>query len=68
MTTLRDGRTYSQDGPECPSCGFTFTPDEGSYYDADRYTNETCPECKSKFAVEVHHQTSWTCTSTQDVE
>lgn len=62
MTKLREGRTYSKNGPECPKCGFTLTPDEGCYYDENRYTEETCQECGTAFKVEVFHSTSWTCT------
>jgi hypothetical protein len=49
---------YSTDGPKCPRCGFTFTPDESIYYEP-RYTEDECQECKSKFTVEVHLSVSW---------
>jgi hypothetical protein len=52
--------SYSTDGPECPKCGFTFTPDESYYYEL-RYTEDTCQECGCKFSVEVHHSVSWKC-------
>ena len=61
MTKLNEGETYSHDGPECPHCGFTSTPDEAIYYDENRYNEDTCPECDQKFSVEVHHSVSWTC-------
>lgn len=60
MTKLGNGESYSTDGPECPACGFTFTPDDGAYY-SDNYTEDECPDCKAKFTVEVYHSTSWTC-------
>lgn len=53
--------TYCSDGPKCPHCGFTFTPDEAHYYDPSGYTRDTCPECKQGFKVEVHHSVSWEC-------
>jgi hypothetical protein len=53
--------SYSSDGPKCPKCGFTFTPDEGVYYDELRYTEDECQECKCKFKVEVHNSTTWRC-------
>lgn len=62
MTELKEGETYSHEGPECPHCGFTFTPDESHYYDENKYTEETCPDCRKVFAVEVCHSVSWTCT------
>lgn len=52
--------SYSCDGPQCPKCGFTFTPDESFYYEP-RYTEDTCQECGCKFSVEVHHSVSWEC-------
>lgn len=52
--------SWSTRGPECPSCGFTFTPDDSIYY-TDSYTEDTCPECEAKFKVEVHHRVSWAC-------
>lgn len=60
MTKIGSTRTYSTDGPECPYCGFTFTPDDPFFYD-DRYTQEECPECDRKFKVEVRHSVSWAC-------
>jgi rubrerythrin len=65
VTKLRENVTYSQSGPECPKCGFTFTPDDGTYYQGS-YTDEQCPECETKFKVEVYHSTSWTCTVPSD--
>lgn len=62
MTKLLDNETYSNDGPECPNCGFTFTPDDSYYYDENGYTEDECPDCKAKFKVEVHHSVSWCCT------
>ena len=53
-------RTYSTNGPECPNCGFTFTPDDGYYYEP-RYTKDECPECGCMFSVEVHHSVAWAC-------
>lgn len=53
--------SYSTDGPECPNCGHTITPDEGIYYDGNRYTEDECQECGQKFSVEIHHVTSWRC-------
>lgn len=61
MTKLGSNETYSREGPECPKCGFTFTPDDGAYY-SDNYTEDQCPDCGTKFSVEVYHSTSWTCT------
>jgi hypothetical protein len=56
-----DTESYSTDGPQCPQCGFTFTPDEGHYFDEAAYTEDACPECYTTFKVEVHHSVSWTC-------
>jgi ribosomal protein L37AE/L43A len=53
--------SYSHDGPECPKCGFTFTPDEPHYYDEAMYTHDECPDCGSKFSVSVMVTTSWEC-------
>lgn len=53
--------SYSHDGPECPKCGFTFTPDESHYYDEQRYTDDECQECGCKFKVSVMITTSWEC-------
>ena len=61
MTKLREGETYSTEGPECPACGFTCTPDDSIYYDERNYTKEECQECGQKFSVEVHHSTAWNC-------
>ena len=52
--------SYSTNGPTCPKCGFTFTPDESIYYEP-RYTEDECQECGCKFSVEVHHSVSWRC-------
>lgn len=65
MVKLNDGSTISDDGPECPTCGFTFTPDEPSYYDPRNYTDETCQECGTKFKVEVQHSVNWQCEAVQ---
>lgn len=62
MANLGRNGTYSTDGPECPKCGFTFTPDESHYYDENAYTSDECPQCQTKFSVEVHHSVSWSCT------
>ena len=56
-----ENESYSTEGPECPSCGFTFTPDEPHYFDETGYTEETCQDCGSKFRVEVFHTVSWSC-------
>lgn len=61
MTKLRGGSTYSTDGPECPHCGHTFTPDDAIHYDENNYTQDECPRCDKKFKVEVHHSVSWSC-------
>lgn len=58
---MTDNETYSTEGPQCPKCKFTFTADEPHYFDEQGYTDETCPECDSKFKVEVHHSVSWCC-------
>src|SRR5262245_47574360 len=58
--TMTKLRTYSEEGPSCPRCGFTFTPDESIYYEP-RYTEDTCQECGCKFSVEVEHSGSWVC-------
>ena len=62
MTKPDKIETYSSDGPECPMCGFTFTPDEPFYFDEKIYTEDECPQCETKFCVEVFHSISWTCT------
>lgn len=62
MTKIYENETISTDGPECPKCGFTFTPDEGHYFDQNQYTEDECPKCETKFKVEVHHSVSWCCT------
>ncbi len=54
-------RTYSTDGPQCPHCGRQFTPDEASYYDEMKYTEDECDECGKTFRVEVHHSVAWAC-------
>lgn len=63
MTKLRDNETYSTDGPECPNCGFTFTPDDSIYFDENKYTSDECPDCQTKFTVEVYTSVSWTCST-----
>ena len=52
--------SFSTDGPKCPQCGFTFTPDERYYYERS-YDKDECQECGCKFKVEVHHCVSWEC-------
>lgn len=59
--TDRGFESYSHDGPECPRCAFTFTPDEPHYYDEARYTEDECQECGCKFTVSVAITTSWSC-------
>jgi hypothetical protein len=59
MSKLREHETISRDGPECPACGFQFTPDEGIYYDENRYTHDQC--CEANFDVEVHVSYTWIC-------
>lgn len=54
-------RTYSTDGPECPHCGRTYTPDEPHFYDESGYTQDECDTCGKPFKVEVHHSVSWVC-------
>jgi transposase-like protein len=49
---------YSSDGPKCPGCGFTFTPDDTYYYDP-LYVEDTCQECGLSFNVEVEHSVCW---------
>lgn len=53
--------TENDYGPECPYCGFVFTPDDAIYYDRYKYTEETCPECGKQFKVKVDHTTIWIC-------
>ncbi len=55
------GYTYSHGGPECPYCGWQYTPDEPHYYDESNYTEQKCDECGETFKVEVCISTSWTC-------
>jgi hypothetical protein len=59
MTRLNDKEAFSTDGPQCPYCLCTITPDEGFYFDANNYTEGECPDCQRKFKVEVHIETSW---------
>ena len=61
MTRFSPTRTYSNAGPECPKCNFVFTPDDSIYFDQDKYTSDECPDCGTKFSVEVYHSVSWTC-------
>lgn len=53
--------TYSTEGPQCPYCGFQYTADDPIYYDAQRFTEETCDQCDKTFDVEVFTSTTWTC-------
>ena len=62
MTKLSSNTTYSDDGPECPVCGFTITPDEGYYFDPYKFDSFTCDECNTEIAVEVQPSCSWRCT------
>lgn len=57
----------SSDGPVCPKCGYTFTPDEDYYFDGFRYREDECPECGITFTVEIEHEVVWT-TSLKDEE
>jgi predicted RNA-binding Zn-ribbon protein involved in translation (DUF1610 family) len=59
--TKKSAPTYNGDGPECPSCGHVITPDEGHYYDPGQYTEDECPECGTKFTVEVNLSAHWRC-------
>lgn len=59
--TTQDKETYSTDGPKCPHCGHVATPDEAYFFDAGRYTEDTCGECSQPFTVQVHHSISWRC-------
>lgn len=68
MTSERPRDSYSHDGPECPRCGFTFTPDESHYYDEMRYTDDECQKCGCKFTVSVHVTTSWSCEEIQPAD
>lgn len=68
MTHSSAEETYSTEGPECPYCGFTFTPDEPHYFDETGYTEDECPECEKKFQVSVSHSTSWLCVPIGDGE
>lgn len=61
MLRERPKESYSTDGPKCPACGYTFTPDESHYYDEQRYTDDECQDCGCKFKVEVNISTSWSC-------
>jgi hypothetical protein len=61
MALRADGTSASDDGPQCPKCGFTITPDEGLYFDEHCYTEDTCSECGTEFRVEVSHSVSWWC-------
>lgn len=50
--------TISNEGPTCPYCQTTITPDEAFYF-GDDYAHEECPECGEKFKVEYHRLDSW---------
>ncbi len=50
----------STDGPACPHCGNTITPDESFYYSEDRYLEDICEACGKKFRVELNIQHTWT--------
>ena len=59
--------SFSTNGPKCPQCGFTFTPDERYYYERG-YDKDECQECGCKFKVEVHYSVSWECEAIDDLE
>jgi transcription initiation factor IIE alpha subunit len=50
---------FSTEGPVCPVCKYKFTPDESIYYDVFEYIEDKCPECGTKFKVEVDVETTW---------
>lgn len=50
--------TISTEGPTCPYCRLTITPDEAFFF-SDRYSEQECPDCERKFKVEYHRRDSW---------
>lgn len=60
MTDFVVGEQYSNEGPVCPYCGIIIDVDGGKYYDADRYTEDECPDCGKQFRVNVYVSYSWT--------
>lgn len=47
MTTKTE--TYSNDGPTCPHCGHSQTPDEGFYFDEDGDSDWECGHCEKHY-------------------
>lgn len=54
-----DDYKYSSDGPICPYCGNTETPDEAFYYNED-LTEHKCGSCGEEYRVSVYIKTTWT--------
>jgi transposase-like protein len=50
--------SFSTDGPTCPHCKATYTPDEGFYFDQNGYEME-CDGCGEKFSVQPDCSWSW---------
>lgn len=57
---ILEDESVSSTAPHCPYCDSEITPDEGFYYDPDRYTEDECAKCGGKFDVEVETTTTWT--------
>jgi len=55
--------THSDEGPQCPHCGFQYTADDPLYYDEMGYTSDTCCECGKDFEVEVSISIAWNCST-----
>jgi uncharacterized protein (DUF2225 family) len=58
-TNIYNGWTYSTEGPTCPYCTTTITPDDGSYYDEHSLEKLTCPVCDEVFSAAVTLSASW---------
>ena len=61
MTAESEYETLSEDGPQCPYCGYQITADEPSYFDEMRYTDDECQDCGKSFEVSVYTSTTWNC-------
>jgi hypothetical protein len=53
--------TTSSDGPQCPHCLYTATPDDADYY-RDSYETE-CGGCGRRFEVVTQCDVTWHCTT-----